>query len=90
VRRQERRHAAAGGRCWRTSADVVALTHHVADIGAFMGTGDIRRGFFAAPCPATATVQVAALHRPELLVEITTIAGVPRERFKRPADAARA
>jgi 2-iminobutanoate/2-iminopropanoate deaminase len=69
-----------------TMADVVSLTHHVTDIGAFMQTGDVRREFFAAPYPVTTTVQVAALYRPELLVEITAVAEVPRERFRPPTD----
>ena len=68
-----------------TIADVVSLTHHVTDIAAFLQTGDIRRGYFTAPYPVTTTVQVAALYRPELLVEITAAAEVPRERFRRPA-----
>ena len=71
-----------------TMADVVSLIHHVTDIAAFMRTGDIRREFFAEPYPVTTTVQVAALYRPELLVEITAVAEVPRERFKRPAGTA--
>lgn len=71
-----------------TMADVVSLIHHVTDIAAFMRTGDVRREFFAAPYPVTTTVQVAALYRPELLVEITAVAEVPRERFKRPAGTA--
>jgi 2-iminobutanoate/2-iminopropanoate deaminase len=34
----------------------------------------------------TTTVQVAALYRPELVVEITAIAEIPRDRFRRPTD----
>jgi 2-iminobutanoate/2-iminopropanoate deaminase len=64
--------------------DIVSLTHYVTDIEQFMTTGDIRREFFAAPFPVTTTVQVAALYRPELVVEITTIAEIPRDRFRRP------
>jgi enamine deaminase RidA (YjgF/YER057c/UK114 family) len=63
--------------------DVVALTQHVTDIGAFMATGDIRREFFAPPYPVTTTVQVVALYRPELMVEITTFAEIPRDRLRR-------
>jgi 2-iminobutanoate/2-iminopropanoate deaminase len=72
-----------------TMADVVSLTHHVTDIAAFMGTGDVRRQFFAPPYPVTTTVQVVALYRPELLVEVTAVAEIARERFRSPADAAR-
>jgi enamine deaminase RidA (YjgF/YER057c/UK114 family) len=67
-----------------TMADIVALTHHVTDIDAFMTTGDIRRQFFVEPYPVTTTVQVVRLYRPDLLVEITAIAEVPRDRFRRP------
>lgn len=66
-------------------ADILSLTHYVTDIGQFMATGDIRREFFAAPYPATTTVQVAALYEPDLLIEITAIAEIPRDRFKPPA-----
>ena len=65
--------------------DVVALTQHVTDIKKFMETGAIRREFFSAPFPVTTTVQVAALYHPELMVEITAIAEIPRARFRRPA-----
>ena len=71
-----------------TMADIVSLTHHVTDIAAFAGAGDVRREFFAAPYPVTTTVQVSALYRPELLVEITAVAEVSRERFRRSADRA--
>lgn len=73
--------AAFGG----TTADIVSLTHYVTDIAAFMTTGDIRREFFAAPFPVTTTVEVAALYRPELVVEITALAEIPRDRFRRPS-----
>jgi enamine deaminase RidA (YjgF/YER057c/UK114 family) len=71
-----------------TMADIVSLTNHVTDIDAFMAAGDVRRRFFAAPYPVTTTVQVARLYRADLLVEITAIAEIPRERFRRPPPAA--
>ena len=64
--------------------DVVSLVHYATDIERFMGTGDIRKEFFVAPFPVTTTVQVGRLYHPDLLIEITTIAEVPRERFHRP------
>ena len=64
--------------------DIFVLTTHVTDIDAFMATGDIRREFFAAPFPVTTTVQVVRLYHPDLLVEITATAEVPRARFRRP------
>ncbi len=64
--------------------DVFSLTHYTTDIDAFMGSGDIRKEFFAAPYPVTTTVEVARLYDPDLLVEITAIAEIPRDRFRPP------
>lgn len=72
--------ASMGGRM----EDVVSLVHYATDIEAFMGTGDIRKEFFAAPFPVTTTVEVARLYDPDLMVEITAVAEIPRERFRRP------
>jgi 2-iminobutanoate/2-iminopropanoate deaminase len=68
-----------------TMADILSLTHYVTDTAEFMTTGDIRREFFAAPYPVTTTVEVASLYRPEIVVEITALAEIPRDRFRRPA-----
>ena len=65
--------------------DIVSLTQYTTDIAAFMQSGDIRREFFKPPFPVTTTVQVAALYHPELVIEITAIAEIPRARFRRPA-----
>lgn len=67
-----------------TMADVVSLTHFTTDIDAFMKTGDIRREFFTDPFPVTTTVEVSRLYDRELLIEITAIAEIPRDRLKRP------
>lgn len=64
--------------------DVASLVHYATDIEAFMGTGDIRKEFFAVPFPVTTTVQVVRLYHPELLIEITAIAEIPHERFRHP------
>jgi 2-iminobutanoate/2-iminopropanoate deaminase len=64
--------------------DIFSLTHFVTDIEQFMKTGDIRREFFDEPYPVTTTVQIVRLYDPNLLVEITAMAEIPRERFKRP------
>ena len=64
--------------------DIFSLTQFVTDIEQFMKTGDIRRKFFGEPFPVTTTVQVVCLYNPDLLVEITAAAEIPRERFKRP------
>ena len=65
--------------------DIVSLIHYVTDIDAFMTTGDIRRRFFVEPYPVTTTVQVVRLYHPDLLIEITAAAEIPRDRFRRPA-----
>lgn len=65
-------------------ADVISVVHYVTDIDAFMSTGGIRKEFFAAPYPVTTSVQVARLYRPELMVEITAVAEIPRSRFRHP------
>jgi len=73
--------ASMGGRM----GDVVSLVHYATDIERFMGTGDICKEFFAAPFPVTTTVQVSRLYHPDLLIEITAVAEIPRERFHRPS-----
>ncbi len=65
--------------------DVISLTHYTTDIDGFMKTGDIRTAFFADPYPVTTTVQVARLYDPDVLIEITAIAEIPRDRFRPPA-----
>jgi enamine deaminase RidA (YjgF/YER057c/UK114 family) len=67
-------------------SDVASLVHYATDIEKFMGTGDIRRQFFAAPFPVTTTVRVERLYHPDLLIEITAIAEIPRKRFHRPLN----
>lgn len=66
-------------------ADVVSLVHYTTDIESFTGTGDIRREFFSPPFPVTTTIQVARLYHPDLIIEVTAVAEIPRDRFHRPA-----
>lgn len=75
--------AHVGGR----PGDVISLTHYTTDIEAFMACGPIRAEVFAEPYPVTTTVEVRRLYRPELLIEITATAEIPRERFRDPAEA---
>jgi 2-iminobutanoate/2-iminopropanoate deaminase len=67
-----------------TMADVVSLVHYTTDIDKFMGTGAIRKEFFSAPFPVTTTVQIDRLYNSDLMIEITAVAEIPRERFRRP------
>ena len=67
--------------------DIVSLTHYTTDIAAFMACGEIRGRFFAPPYPVTTMVEVSALYRPDLLIEITTVAKIPQDRFVSPSEA---
>ena len=62
----------------------VSLVHYATDIEGFMATGDIRTEFFQALFPVTTTVQVARLYHPDLVIEVTAVAEIPRGRFRRP------
>lgn len=67
--------------------DVISLTQHTTDIQAFMAASDIRKTAFSPPYPVTTTVEVLALYHPDLMVEISAIAEIPKDRFVRPAAA---
>ncbi len=64
--------------------DIYSLTHHVTNIDEFMKTGHIRARYFKPPYPVTTTVEVTRLYHPDLLVEITSSAEIPRERYVEP------
>ena len=66
-------------------ADVISLTQHTTDIEGFMACGDIRQKFFHEPYPVTTTIEVSRLYRPDIMVEITAVAEVPRARYRPPA-----
>ena len=66
--------------------DVVSLVHYATNIEEFMTTGDIRKEFFERPYPVTTTVQVERLYHPELVIEVTAVAEIPRDRFHRPPN----
>lgn len=72
--------ASMGGRM----GDIVSLVHYATDIEAFMQIGDIRGEFFSAPFPITTTVEVQRLYRKDLVIEVTAVAEIPRDRFHRP------
>lgn len=74
--------ASVGG----SMSDTISLVHYATDIEAFMSTGDIRKEFFAAPYPVTTTVQVQRLYHPDLMIEITAVAEIPRSRFRLPKE----
>ncbi|WP_225802209.1 RidA family protein [Streptomyces sp. NK15101] len=68
--------------------DVVKLTYFVTDMAHLPAVRDARDARFAgAPLPASSAVQVSALVRPELLVEIEAFALVPDRAATEPGDA---
>ena len=67
-------------------SDVASLVHYATDIEQFMDSGDIRKEFFAAPYPVTTTVEVTRLYHPDLMIEISAVAEIPRDRFYRPPN----
>ena len=67
-----------------STSDIVSLVHYATNIDDFMKAGDIRKEFFTQPFPITTTVQVERLYHPELVIEITAMAEIPRDRFHRP------
>ena len=64
--------------------DLYSLTHHVTSIEEFMKTGHIRARYFKPPYPVTTTVEVSRLYHPGLLIEITSSAEIPLERYVEP------
>ena len=68
-----------------TMADVISLVHYATDIEAFMQAGAVRQDFFAPPYPVTTTIEVSRLYDPALLIEITAVAEIPRQRYRPPA-----
>lgn len=72
--------AAAGG----TMADIVQVVVYVTDMRHLAAIHEVRAEYFEPPYPASTLVQVSALVRPELLVEISAIAVIPEDRVKRP------
>jgi len=56
---------------------VLKVTVFLTDIGDFAAMNDVYRTAFSGDLPARSTVQVAALARPEMHVEIEMVAAVP-------------
>jgi 2-iminobutanoate/2-iminopropanoate deaminase len=67
-------------------SDILSLTQYTTDIQQFMKAGSVRLQFFKEPFPVTTTVEVSSLYDPELLIEITAVAEIPTNRFRRPKD----
>ena len=58
-------------------ADVVKMNTYVTDMSQVAVVREVRSRYFGTTTPASTLVQVAALARPELLIEIEVVAAVP-------------
>jgi len=65
--------AAAGAKF----SDVVKMNTYVTDVSQVAAVREVRSRYFGTTTPASTLVQVAALVRPELLIEIEVVAAVP-------------
>ncbi|MBI2090913.1 MAG: RidA family protein [Deltaproteobacteria bacterium] len=69
---------AAGG----TLQDIVSLTVFTTDARYHPAVNEVRREFLGSDFPTSTMVQIVALARPELLVEINAVAVVPESTVK--------
>ncbi|OGP26204.1 MAG: hypothetical protein A2038_10705 [Deltaproteobacteria bacterium GWA2_57_13] len=69
---------AAGG----TVQDIVSMTVFTTDARYHPAVNEVRREFLGSDFPTSTMVQIVALARPELLVEINAIAVVPESAVK--------
>jgi reactive intermediate/imine deaminase len=56
--------------------DVVKITTFVTDMSALQVVRDVRKRYLTDPPPASTTVEVAALFRPEALIEVEAVAAI--------------
>lgn len=59
-------------------SDVVKMNTYVTDIAQVSVVREIRARYFGTTTPASTLVQIIALARPELMIEIEVVAAVPR------------
>jgi reactive intermediate/imine deaminase len=57
--------------------NVIKLTTFMTDIGRLAEMAEVRRRYVSDPPPASTTVEVAALFRPEALIEVEAVAAIP-------------
>ena len=62
--------------------DIVSVIVYVTDMAPLMDVHKVREEFFSKPYPASTLVQVAALVKPEFLIEISAVAVIPEDRVK--------
>ena len=59
---------------------VVKVTTFLTDMSALEAVRDVRRRYLTDPPPASTTVEVAGLFRPEALIEVEAVAAIPKVR----------
>lgn len=64
---------------------IVSVTQYTTEMDSFMAAGEVRRAFFSEPYPISTTLGVSRLYHPDVLVEISAIAEIPRDRYLSPA-----
>jgi enamine deaminase RidA (YjgF/YER057c/UK114 family) len=67
-----------------TLDDVASVIVYVTDLSGLDAVHEVRGRHFRRPYPASTLVQVVGLVHPDLLIEISAVAVVPHERFRRP------
>lgn len=63
---------------------ILSVTQYTTDMDGFMAVGAVRRAFFSEPYPISTTLGVNRLYHPDVLVEISAIAEIPRDRYVAP------
>jgi enamine deaminase RidA (YjgF/YER057c/UK114 family) len=63
---------------------VASVTVYVTDLKDLAAVQQVRREMLKPPYPASTLVKVAALVKPEYLIEISAVAVIPDSRAKRP------
>jgi 3-hydroxyisobutyrate dehydrogenase len=59
--------------------DVVKISTFLTDMAQLQAMRDVRARYVPDPPPASTTVEVAGLFRPEALVEVEVVAAIPKE-----------
>jgi reactive intermediate/imine deaminase len=57
--------------------NVIKLSTFMTDIGLLTEMAEVRRRYVSDPPPASTTVEVAGLFRPEALIEVEAVAAIP-------------
>jgi reactive intermediate/imine deaminase len=58
-------------------SDVVKISTFMTDIGQLAGVREVRARYLPDPPPASTTVEVSGLFRPEALIEVEVVAAIP-------------